>query len=179
MAQSYHVFGAAQLLVGTGSVGALESLGYSVDGVEILLNPKFDDIYVDTYGPHVPGDVQYFLVDANIKCELEYYDLAVLNKLLCFVPGVNASVTTGQMWKAGDLMLQNGLTTRLVIRSTPQGTGLTSVETCWNFLNTYLVDSDDLMVGVKRTTHKLTFRAIPSFNAASSVGQTLYNTTCT
>ncbi len=176
MALQLHVNGTAQIWSGTGTANALEQLGVSVDGVTIQLNTEYDEIFTDHYGPKVPYDLQYFLQDALIKCELVWYEQTVLYKWLTGTPG--AGLTLGVMGAAGNLAVQNALASRLLIKSTPATTGLTTVENCWNFLNVVLVDQHETKVGVEKTVWNLTFRALLTQVASGSVGAVLFNQVC-
>ena len=167
--------GAANILTGTGNAGALEQLGYSVDGVTINLNLRTEDVQCDIYGPLVPFDIQRFLVDANVTCQLVYWDDVVLNK--------NRRTTTagvpGVMEDAGILVGFGGNAFRLVIRSTPTGTGLTNVEGCWNFPNSVLVNTDSFNLGTRRSIHTIEWRCFPTLaQTGTSSGATLWTTDC-
>lgn len=177
MATTHHVFGPAVILTGTGSGSSLETLGYTVDGVEIQFEYFTEPIYNDVYGPKMPHEMQHMLMDVKVVCDLIYYDRAVLDKIITGVPG--AGITTGLLHKAGDLVIANSLYCRLLIRSTPQGTGLSGAETCYNFPIAFPIETDDYKAGVVRSTHKLKWQVMAAQGASASVNQLLFNTTCT
>ncbi len=179
-----HVHGEASIWSGTGALGVLEELGVSVDGASISINTRYEDVMVDTYGPKTPFDVQYFLQDAIIKCDLVYYDLDVLDKWLVGAPG--ASPTQGLMGSAGGLVVQEGLARQLVIKSTPSNIGLTGAdfgggadqEQCYNFPQCILLDGAEVKLGTEKKVWKLTWRALLSQQTSTSFGAILYNDTC-
>ena len=172
-----HVPGTCHILSGTGSGHQLEELGVSVDGVTLTPNLAFDDVHTDHYGPKVPYDRQYFLQSFTVSCDLVWYDLGVLQKWLAGgIPG--AAIQEGTFWFAGDLVVQNELTARLVVRNTPQGIGLTDVEPCWNFPNAILIDNAEVKAGVEKSVWKLTWQVLPAQQASASNGTLLYNHLC-
>jgi hypothetical protein len=179
MALQLHVPGTSAIFLGVGAANALVELGVSVDGVDISLNYNYSDVMTDQYGPSVPFDVQMFLYDAHIKIELVWFEQAVL---LAIQPGTNPMATAappfGSEGFAGNLLLQNAQTFRLVVRNTPPGVGLTVVEPCYNFFNCYLIDSAEVKYGVVKSVWNLTFRAIPNQEGSGSFGAGLYNSSC-
>jgi hypothetical protein len=54
MAAIVHVNGEALIKVSTTTAG-LQTLGVSVDGVEIEIRDYTEPVFTDTYGPSVPG----------------------------------------------------------------------------------------------------------------------------
>lgn len=189
MALAIHVNGEARVYTGTGNNGALQTLGVSVDGVEIEFKLATEDVIVDTFGPKVPLDVQYFLEEAEIRLELVWYDHSVLIKVLARIgpgsgtgPTANlAQNTFGTMAAAGGLFLEQNAYTRLLVSSIPASQGVTAAEPCWNFPTAWLNDSDTFKVGTRRTSHRQTWRAIPFLNSVTggpSTGSVLYNNVC-
>lgn len=77
------VDGPVQVRCGTGSAGALENLGYSIDGVMVAENGFFDDVPGDqnggTAGP--PIDVQYFGEIHRVRMELSKWDILIAAKI--------------------------------------------------------------------------------------------------
>jgi len=183
MALQLHVNGTAHIMSGTsGPEGFLEELGVSVDGVTITINNEFDDIFTDHYGPKAPYDKQYFLQTVMVKCNLIWYEKDVLYKWLAGgIPGPTQQgpIPEGFYGYAGDVITQNALTAQLVIRSTPEGTGLTVVEDCWNFPHAVLVESAEQKVGVEKTVWNLTWQAMPTQVASASFGALLWDHSCT
>lgn len=178
MSAFIHVFGTANIYTGTGSVGALEQLGVSQDGVKITLDTHFDPVHTDHYGKMTPYDYQYLLQEATITCELIWYDAAVFAKFISGVPN-EPIAAAGVFGSAGDLVIQNSLYARLLIKSTPTSTGLTSVETCYNFPRAILVDQSSVKVGVEKNVWNLTFKGLPNQQASGSAGSVIFNSVCT
>jgi hypothetical protein len=183
MALQLHVPGTAQIFLDIGDDSSLVQLGTSVDGVDISLNYYYEDIYIDGYGPKVPYDVEYFLQDAIIKMDLIWFEQ--VNLLAIQTGSYYLPNNPGQEGLAGDLMLASDRTMRMVIRTTPTaaggltGAGLTLVEPCYNFINTYLTGSSEVKYGVNKSVWKLQFRAIPGQQASGSFAALLYNFDCT
>jgi hypothetical protein len=176
MAREFYVNGEASVASGTGGGGALEEMGISVDGVSITINEYNDGIMIDTRGPHVPGEYQYFLNDADIKMELVYFDEAVVEKWLSGTPGIPNSYLE---WDdAGQLLFLTGRAARLLIRSTPFGTGLTGQADCYNFPLAILTGAAETKLGTVRSTWTLTFKAMPAYQPCSTFGQIVLDDNC-
>lgn len=81
-----HVPGTALIRVGTGASGALEDLGYSVNGVQIVMETYLLDVPGDEnggdHGP--PIDIQKMGEKATVRIECNKYELNVANKLAPF-----------------------------------------------------------------------------------------------
>lgn len=126
MAVAINVNGTALIKVGTGSAGALESLGYTRDGATIRLQDYFLDVKTDdTGGEAGPGsDTQYMGAMAHISLELTKWDVTISDKL---VNRINATTTTltGTFTSAGTtptgalggLMIGSASYVRLLIHS--------------------------------------------------------------
>lgn len=168
-----HVNGEASIWTGTGAAGALEQLGVSVDGVTFKETLLKEPVMVDTYFKH-PYDYQYSLVELVVTCDLVVWDASVLAKL----KGRFAGTTQGTYAPAGSLFVQGGGTVRLLIHSTPSGTGITGVEPCWNFPQVFLDDDYEVKFGTEHSKYKLKFRAMPAQQLSSTNGVVLWNTTC-
>lgn len=160
---------------------ALSAVGYSEDGVDINFDMGWEDVMVDVYGPKVPYDVQYFLQQAYITFDLVLYENSNFNRFLeQYGPSADGSLT-GLMGGAGNPFIQNGGWFRLLIKSTPSSTGLTSDEQCWNFIRAYPVDIRS-KIGTRRKIHHCTFRALPyaaAVTGGDSTNAVLFNSTCT
>lgn len=162
-------------------MGALQDLGVSTDGISISFRKHNEDVYTDTFGPQVPIDVQVFLEDVYISCDLIDYNQSTMYTLMATTLGG----TKGVMPAAGTLMIQQSQYYRVLLRPAPfaVGTGgVTADADCWNFLACYLVEPDDTIMSSRRQTHKLTWRALPLYlgtTGQSSSGSVLYNNLCT
>lgn len=174
LAANFLVNGEAAVWLGTGSSSALERLGISVDGVTWEPENPNDPVYIDTYFK-TPCDYQYSPTMATVSMDLVYFDPAVLAKVNSGFLGT----ADGTLAAAGGLMLAGSGAYRLLIKSTPSGTGLTGNADCHNFLNAFLMDKRTVKMGTERSTWKLTFKCLAAFQTSSTVGAVLYNTTCT
>jgi hypothetical protein len=120
MATGIQVAGLATIQVDTGNSHALETLGYSINGVEIEENiftlPVHGDEHGGDSGP--PIDIQYLGQVDTVRMELTKYDLAVLDKLRARLwnSGFTAP-TAGQVLSAniGSLFFAGSFTFRLTI----------------------------------------------------------------
>lgn len=176
MSLQIHVHGEASVYVDVGLGAGLTKLGVSVDGIDINLDMGEEDVIVDTFGPAVPFDVQYFLEQATVNMELVLYDLGILETILSRT-GIH---TFGVMSAAGTLFKQQSHMLRLLIKSTPTNQGVTGSEPCWNFPFSYLRGNARQKVGTRRTIWTAEFRAIPGpVSQDSSDGVLLYNQVCT
>lgn len=116
MAEQVNVAGAVLVKVGTGSASALESLGYSINGV---------DIQEDVYTGDVPGDqnggdsgppieIQYFGEVHRISLDLSKYDPAIAAKIQPKYKGG----TAGVVGTPGSLFFAAGTYFRLLLLGT-------------------------------------------------------------
>jgi hypothetical protein len=153
--------------------GSLTELGVSVDGVTFKETLMKEPVNIDTYFKQ-PYDYQYSLTDAVITCDLVVWDVTQLN--LCL--GRLLNQTPGTYGPAGSLIVQGGFTFRLLIKSTPAGTGITGVEACHNFPIVFLDDAYEVKFGTERSIYKLIFRAMPAQQLSSTNGVVLWNTVC-
>lgn len=168
MSYQLHVNGPATLILG-GQVA-----GWSIDGFTLTFSMLQEDVYTDNYGPKMPYDTQIFLQDCLIKGQIINYDIDVLEDWMSTEP---ADGGFGTMGAAGDLMVQNDHFDTLILRSEPQGTGLTDVEHCWKFAVAYMVDTATGNFGTRRTAYDVTFRAILPQHTSSD-GAILFTTAC-
>lgn len=105
MAETIQVDGVATITVGTGTAGALETLGKSIDGVQITEFNATYDVYGDEGGgpEGVPIDCQDMGEWHVIRMLLTKYDEAVINKLRAIFRGgtAGAARTKGGLFGAG------------------------------------------------------------------------------
>lgn len=170
MAEGFYVHGTAQIVT-DGS-----PLGITIDGAHVTFDQYSEPIYTDAGGPSVEADRQYFGQTATVDLDLIYFDPAILFPLLTGLGG--DPPTFGTMDSAGFLIVTGGAAVELRIKSSPAGTGLTGNAPCWTFPNAILVDKQEVELGVKRSSWKLTFRCIPDFNPSGSFGQVLFTNSC-
>lgn len=171
MAVGEHVTGPATIFTGTGASSALEELGLSIQGIEPEFENHFEEVFTDINGA-CPFDVQYFPQTAIIRAELILWDQTVLDKVLAITAGGTAGVQSA----AGTLMLAQGKTYRLLIKSdSTSGTG----EPCMNFVQAYLSGPPRTKMGTRIQTYVLEWRALPQQQYTNSAGAVLWNRTCT
>lgn len=86
MAIQIHVPGVALVRVGTGQGGALENLGYSVNGVHIVMETYLLDVPGDENGGDQgpPIDIQKLGERATVRIESNKYEMNVADKLAPF-----------------------------------------------------------------------------------------------
>lgn len=168
MAKVIHVNGEALIRTGTGAANALEDLGVSLDGVTITLHEHSDKIFTDTFGPDVPFDEQYFLMDATVRATLIFYDDAVLGHIRSRQSGTDGTIgAAGTLWGGGSKYF------RVLILSPTDSLP-------FNFPNARMEGGQPQKVGTKRTQWDVTFYAVPYSGASgSSSGTVLFNRTTT
>lgn len=116
MAIGIQVAGACLLKVDTGTTHALESLGYSENGVRVEEEAFHSNVPGDQNGGDEgpPIDVQYFGEIHRVRLELSSWDSAVVDKILSKLYGG----TAGVLGAAGSLMGAGGFYYRLLLLST-------------------------------------------------------------
>jgi hypothetical protein len=165
-----HVFGGAQVWVGTGSAGALEQVGVTADSVVPEFPSQYEEVLIDAY-MSCPVDLQYCPEWAVIPVTLQYYDQTIVDKLIARLP----SGTPGVAGAAGTLMIAQQKFVRLCFKPNPNNTG----EAPLNFPQAVLVDSYKYPIGTKNSEWQLTFRALPTVNVNDSTGAVLWNRVAT
>lgn len=118
MARSIHVAGLAICKVDTGTSNALEELGVTDNGVEIIDNGYFYDVHTDEDGGDEgpPTDVQFLGQTCTIRMLLHKYDEATRVK----IGSRQYGGTDGTVGTVGTLMIGGSKTFRLLIHSTTQ-----------------------------------------------------------
>lgn len=160
MAEQVNVAGKCLIKVGTGSEGALETLGYSINGVIISEDTFTGDVPGDENGGDQgpPIDIQYFGEIHRISMDLSKYDPVIAAKIQAKYRG-GAAGTTGT---PGSLFFAASTTYRLLLVAT-------------NFVRNYLVtlpcrQPQEFNAGTKFSVQRFLFEAHKS-------GTTLWNTT--
>lgn len=98
----YTVNGSALVYVGTGSLFALELLGYTDNGVDIQVNYNRSEIFTDIYGPMTPHDLQDMGMTARIVAPFIVIDRTIMSKLLTLGDnGGSGGAAQGQLNTAG------------------------------------------------------------------------------
>ncbi len=165
MAIGYIVNGPFYAQVGTGSVGALETLGVSVESGNIRIEPNKLAVPSDAAG-RVPADYQYMGDLATIDFTLTSMDPAVWAKVLKLA---SASATNGQSGSPGALIGTGGFSHSLYLPS--QGGA-----DPWFFPTVTLTSPQNYPEGSESTKPRLSFQAwrfVPG-TATTSAGIVLY-----
>lgn len=96
--------------------GALQDLGYTEDGADVVRNPFWAEVKGDqnggTEGP--PIDIQWLGETATIRMVLTRFDITVATAVSCRV----ANSTAGTPAAAGTLMFEENKSMRLLISTT-------------------------------------------------------------
>lgn len=118
-----NVAGKCEIWVGTGSAGALEFAGYSMDGVSIIERPFFSNVPGDENGGSEgpPVDKQFMGELHYLRIEMSKYDDAVMAKIRTKLRGLAAQSSL----VPGSLVMCGSYYYRVLLQST-------------NFLRNYL-----------------------------------------
>lgn len=118
MATAFHVSGAALVQVGTGTLGALETLGYTANGVDITLETHIENIPCDDNGGEQgpPAELNHLGDRATVRLEFTKWDETIADKLRCRLRGG----TAGTVPTPGTLVFTNSLSYRLLVNTTNQ-----------------------------------------------------------
>jgi hypothetical protein len=116
MAHAVNVAGPAEVKVGTGSAGALESLGYTRQGADVRNQGFFIDVPGDQNGGDQgpPIEVQYLGEIARIRLEMTKWDEAIAAKIRTRL----LAGTEGTPGAAGTLMFGDSKTVRVTLSTT-------------------------------------------------------------
>jgi hypothetical protein len=164
MATSIQVAGACLIKVGTGSAGALETLGYTRDGATIRLDGYFLDVKTDDAGGEAgpPADVQWLGQTAMIGLELTRWDDAIAEK---FVNRVFGQTTAGSITVAnaptGSLMITGSFGHRLCL--------IPSVGRAYNFPYAFFREAIEVNKGTKYSTMRVESYALAVSNGTTSL----------
>lgn len=160
MAIAVQTVGKALIKVGTGASAALESLGYSINGVEISDEPFYGDVPSDENGGDEgpPIDVQYFGFVSTIRMELSRWDSTIAAKVFPFLNGG----TAGTQGTPGILMSANSYRLVIIPTSDPR-----------NYPVAFPSEPIEINKGTKYSRLAITWKAYGFANAA------VWNTTTT
>lgn len=102
----------------------LSQLGYSRDGVQIRVEPKWIDIPCDEWGgaSGAPADAQLVGAVGHVQCDLTKYDQALCQALTSFV----LAGTVGVLPVFGTLMRQGTKTAALTLTGTANTLGFST-----------------------------------------------------
>lgn len=160
MAAAVQVFGPALVKTGTGAVDALESLGYTRDGVYITEQVYDEEVPGDQNGGPggPPIDIEYYGERHIVRCELTKWDSAIAAKVFPKLKGGTAGTpgTPGTLWygdsKFFRLLIQPTSGPRNYLGAIPRGAPI------------------EINLGVKYSVLIVTFECY-------SISGTLYNST--
>lgn len=141
--------------------------GYAIDGVEIELIPKHNDVMVDVFGGSrgTPGDIQFLSEEAIISATLVSWSWSVLNAALT---ASRAGGSPGTMPAAGTFLGAGSFLKTLRIASSLDGVP-------WSFPTAALISPTRFNPATVANPIATVWRAIPyNKNADSSVGAVLY-----
>lgn len=144
----FTVNGTALVSVGTGAAGALETLGYTQDGVDIEITELTEDIITDVMG-RAPQDVQSMGMTARIVVSLIAMDRTVLAK----VTGKGDRTTVGALNTPGLVMGNGGHLFRVGIAS--------PFDTPWSFSKCFVRPGFGTRLATKANPFRIEFFAIP------------------
>ena len=110
----YRVFGACLVQVGTGANSALETLGYTQDGVTMRTREAMSPIMSDVMGPELPAEMQKFGIESFLSVPLVSWNPTVWEKVQKKMGNAN---TAGLLAPSGTLVHTNGYTCRTALVS--------------------------------------------------------------
>jgi hypothetical protein len=142
------VNGTALVSVGTGSAGALETLGYTDQGVDIEIEELTNDIITDVMGM-APQEVQSMGMIARITVPLIAVDRTVLAK----ITGRGDRTTVGLVNTPGLLLGTNSHLFRVGIAA--------PLDTPWSFSKCFMRPGFGAKLATKANPFRVQFTAIP------------------
>jgi hypothetical protein len=159
----FTVNGSAVVSVGTGAAGALETLGYTDQGVDIDIQELTEDILTDVSG-RSPQDVQLMGMTARIIVNLIAMDRTVFAK----ITGRGDRSTVGQTSTPGTILGANNYLFRVGIAS--------PLDTPWSFPTCLVRPGYGTRLATKVHPFRIEFFAIPylSYTTTSGKNATLW-----
>lgn len=145
----FTVNGPALVSTGTGSVGALETLGYTEGGVDVEITEHTDPVMTDIFGTQIPHDFQDMGMSARITVPLIAIDRTVFLKVI----GKGDRTTVGLLNTPGLLKGQGGHAFRLGIAA--------PADSPWSFTKVIVQPGTRLRLATKAYPITMTFFAIP------------------
>lgn len=169
MSQTY-VAGPCQVHVGTGSAGALEFLGWSVDGVAPRIQAMHEDIYSDFSGPSAPDDISYFPGVGITSIQLVRYNESIAQKLLGWLPS-NAAGSVAQ-YDVGSLMIAEGKAIRVLFYSpyASSKAAMNGMLGVMNFPTSYPVGDFSIPLSSRARRLPITFRHVVQWDHVAGTG---------
>lgn len=179
MATQFHPNGTAEIKVGTGSAGALELLGHSINGVDRDPNIIRYPIYTDACGGDggVPAAHQRIGQVDRVSADVIVYDESVMAKVRQGIDLIKASLAEGVMAVAGAVLDNgtiggsgNGGYYRLLITSPLDGRP-------FNYVSAIL-EREPVRLSTRVMVYRLSWLAIPYVGTGNTMANiTLYNST--
>lgn len=151
---SFHVNGPC--LANWGTAGALNRLGISEDGIDVVPELLRENVFSDYYFL-IPADVQHSGVIARISFTLVQWEETILNQ----VRGGIRGRTAGQVNAAdiGALMLAGSLYNELYLESSVRTGGV--LEPPFRFQRVIAVDTLPIKLGTRVSRQQCTILAFP------------------
>lgn len=176
MPNQFYVPGPVRASIGQTAGSSLSFLGWASEGVNVAIQPRFDDVPSDIAGPAIPHDVQFFGADAMIRLTLSRYDEAVFATLSSLTSGgVEGSWSTCAI---GTLLKHEAKAFRLFLRAPCQTkTGQTGQRGVWNFPIVFPTEID-YVLSSRTKRPRITLRAIADIRSADG-SAVLFDTVAT
>ena len=159
MIDRYTLNGSAIVSVGTGTLGALETVGYSDNGVDIAVQENKAEILTDIFGPMTPQDFQDMGMTARIVVPFIAVDTSVLNKIL----DRGDRTSSGQVNTPGLVIGMAGYAFRLAIAS--------PFWSPWSFSYCVVRPGFGTKLAVKANVFRMEFYAWPWATVATVAGK--------
>lgn len=124
------------------------TLGYTRDGVNVTIEPRWIEIMSDDYGGQngAPADAQLVGATARIQCEFVKYDKALVHALTAFAAGGTAFTLAA----LGTLTRQGSKLAPLVLNGANED---------WTFAQAFPKTGQDFNKGTRYSTYNVGFEA--------------------
>lgn len=159
----YMVNGTSFVYVGTGSAGALELLGYTVEGADMNVEEHKGEIFTDLFGPRTPQDFQDFGMTARIIAPFIAVDRTVLAKIMSRGDHTGAPANQGTLNTPGLVLGVGGYGFRVGIAST--------FDSPWSFNTCILRPGYGTRLATKANPFRVEFMAWPYASYTATTGK--------
>lgn len=166
-AGAYHVSGSSLLQVGTGSARALESFGFTDNGVTIRPTTHKRRIISDVNGPEIASEMQDMGTDYEISGRFVIWDSAIFPKIVARGDMTGGPIE-GKTNTPGILLGTGGYDFPLAV--VPQSF---VTEAPYYFYNCCLINSYPIKVGTEYSLYDLTFYSWPFIIGTALTGKDL------
>ena len=150
--------GVALVYVGTGTLGALELLGYTEAGVDMDVKENKREIMTDLFGDMTPQDFQDMGMVARLVCPMITLDRTVLAKII----GKGDRTTVGLLNTPGIALGATGYTFRVAIGS--------PFDSPWSFGRCVTL-SESVRLATKANPLRMEFFAFPAASYTATTGK--------